>query len=112
MAIIDANINENIYNLVIFLIAVFMGIILDFIMFQIYTLTTPDYFVSIYRQKLWIGMMGLFQLFLNLIVIGMLRSYKFNGPLMIIGLFVPQSLLFKELYRTTYIEHEIQKNKI
>lgn len=93
-----------------FLVTMLLGIILDFTIYRLYELLKPTQFSSKVQMNSYFIFIGIIQLFLNLFTIQFIRLYQVSGDLSIMGLFIPQSIIFKKLYQQTYIDQETEQS--
>ena len=95
-------VKEILIDVVKFIIAMGVGVMLDFILFQFNNLVNPTEVTK--QTRYYIVLIGSLQIILNLIIITIMKRFNFGGALSVMGLFIPQSIVLKKLYKKSYAE--------
>jgi len=80
-----------------FLVAMLVGIVIEFIFFKLTQLSTN------LNKSVSTSIIGGLQLVINIIIITLLKKFRVNGSLTIMGLFLPQTLIIQSLHRPSKI---------
>ncbi len=87
------------------MIAMAVGMSLDVVIAYIHSLIHP---FEVPENKLQVNcilfMLGLLQILLNAIALNMLFKYKLKSSTLVLGLFLPQSLIIGHVYGTSYVK--------
>ncbi len=107
MNIYTKELKSCLQDVVIFIIGLGLGVCLDYMTVEIHSVIhsqNPDALTKTYLAGL-----GLFQVFINILIIHLMKKLDATSGLFTMGLFIPQTIILSSVYGTPYVSQNITR---
>jgi hypothetical protein len=107
---VKKEIKSSMHDVGIFILGLGIGTSLDYLLSELHSIIHPYEVDSSKPLAMsYLVLLGLFQIFINIIIIHISQKMEIVGGLFMMGLFIPQSVIITSIYGTPYVSQNVIK---